>query len=57
MAKDLKINSRTVRSIVKEDSNLSPLKLTNWQQLTALRNPKRIVRAKILLNWKMVARI
>ena len=49
MARDLKIDEKTVRTIV-NDLKLSPLKMTNRHQLTALQKQKRMERAKILLN-------
>ena len=50
MARNLKIDKKTVRTIVKDDLKLSPLKMTNKHQLTALQKQKRLERAKILLN-------
>ena len=50
MARDLKIDKKTVRTIVKDDLKLSPLKMTNRHQLTALQKQKRMERTKIFLN-------
>jgi len=50
MARSLKIDEKTVRTIVKEDLKLSPFKMTSRQQLTALQKQKRMERSKILLN-------
>ena len=50
MARDLKIHKKTFRTIIKDGLKLSPLKMTNRHQLTALKKQKRMERAKIFLN-------
>ena len=50
IANEMKINEKTVRTIVKEDLKMSPFKMSNRQQLTALQKQKRLERSKILLN-------
>ena len=50
MARDLKIDKKTVRTIVKGGLKLSPLKMTNRHQLMALQKQKMMERAKVFLN-------
>ena len=50
MARSLEIDEKSVKTIVKEDLKLFPLKMTSRQQLTALQKQKRLERSKILLD-------
>ena len=50
MAKDMNMNEKTMRNIVKNDLGLLSLKMQTRHQLTDLQKEKRLARAKILLN-------
>ena len=50
MDRSFEMDEKSVRTIVKEDLKLSPLKMTNKQQLTALQKQKSLERSKILLD-------
>ena len=50
MARDMIMDSKSMRTIVKTDLKLSPLKLKKRQQLTVLQKRKRAERARLLLN-------
>ena len=49
LARSLKIDETSVRTIVKEGLKLSPFKMTSWP-LTALQKQKKLERLKIFLN-------
>ena len=48
MAQDLKIDPKSMRTVVKTDHKLSPLKLKKCQHLTVLQQRKRAERAGLL---------
>ena len=50
MARDMIIDPKSMRAIVKTDLKLSPLKLKKRQQLTVLQKRKRAERARLLLT-------
>ena len=45
-AKELKIDEKTVKTIVKENLHLSPFRITRKQHLTELQKQKRMKMAK-----------
>ena len=50
MARDIKMDPKSMRAIIKTDLKFSPLKLKKRQQLTVLQQRKRAERARLLLN-------
>ena len=50
MAKEMKIDEKSMRTIIKEDPKISPQKIRNRQLLTNLQKQKKRERAQLLLN-------
>ena len=50
MANQMKMDPKSMRTIVKTDLKLSPLKLKKRQHLTVLQKKKRVNRSRLLIN-------